>query len=48
MLVLKGLPAMEAGCVIERLATWARLELQDKELVSEEVGAGFVRMVARL
>uniref|UniRef100_A0A3B3RBR1 Kinetochore associated 1 n=1 Tax=Paramormyrops kingsleyae TaxID=1676925 RepID=A0A3B3RBR1_9TELE len=45
VLVLKGLPPMEAECVIERLTTWARLELQDKEFVSEEVGARFVRMV---
>nr|XP_023653527.1 kinetochore-associated protein 1 isoform X2 [Paramormyrops kingsleyae] len=36
VLVLKGLPPMEAECVIERLTTWARLELQDKEFVSEE------------
>uniref|UniRef100_A0A3B3RDN2 Kinetochore associated 1 n=1 Tax=Paramormyrops kingsleyae TaxID=1676925 RepID=A0A3B3RDN2_9TELE len=37
VLVLKGLPPMEAECVIERLTTWARLELQDKEFVSEEL-----------
>ncbi|KAJ8415551.1 hypothetical protein AAFF_G00425310 [Aldrovandia affinis] len=35
-MLLKQLPATEAECVIERLATWARLELQDKAHVSEE------------
>uniref|UniRef100_A0A8C9RYA8 Kinetochore associated 1 n=1 Tax=Scleropages formosus TaxID=113540 RepID=A0A8C9RYA8_SCLFO len=35
--VLKELPPAEAECVTERLATWARLELQNKHLISEEV-----------
>ncbi|XP_018608327.2 kinetochore-associated protein 1 [Scleropages formosus] len=34
--VLKELPPAEAECVTERLATWARLELQNKHLISEE------------
>uniref|UniRef100_A0A6Q2ZN00 Kinetochore associated 1 n=1 Tax=Esox lucius TaxID=8010 RepID=A0A6Q2ZN00_ESOLU len=35
--LLKNLPPAEAEHVIERLANWARLELQDKDHVSEEV-----------
>uniref|UniRef100_A0A8C7PS98 Kinetochore associated 1 n=1 Tax=Oncorhynchus mykiss TaxID=8022 RepID=A0A8C7PS98_ONCMY len=35
--LLKKLAPEEAECVIERLANWARLELQDKDHVSEEV-----------
>ncbi|KAM6954421.1 kinetochore-associated protein 1 [Aplochiton taeniatus] len=34
--LLKKLPTAEAECAIERLSTWARLELQDKDHVSEE------------
>uniref|UniRef100_A0A6Q2Z0M1 Kinetochore associated 1 n=1 Tax=Esox lucius TaxID=8010 RepID=A0A6Q2Z0M1_ESOLU len=34
--LLKNLPPAEAEHVIERLANWARLELQDKDHVSEE------------
>uniref|UniRef100_A0A8C7PUA8 Kinetochore associated 1 n=1 Tax=Oncorhynchus mykiss TaxID=8022 RepID=A0A8C7PUA8_ONCMY len=34
--LLKKLAPEEAECVIERLANWARLELQDKDHVSEE------------
>lgn len=37
MTLLKKLAPEEAECVIERLANWARLELQDKDHVSEEV-----------
>uniref|UniRef100_A0A8C8H4A5 Huntingtin-interacting protein 1-related protein n=1 Tax=Oncorhynchus tshawytscha TaxID=74940 RepID=A0A8C8H4A5_ONCTS len=34
--LLKKIAPEEAECVIERLANWARLELQDKDHVSEE------------
>ncbi|KAK7933078.1 hypothetical protein WMY93_003974 [Mugilogobius chulae] len=36
MTVLKQLSTAEAECVIERLTTWARLQLEDKEHLSEE------------
>lgn len=35
--LLKNLPHSEAEFVIERMACWARLELQDKQHISEEV-----------
>lgn len=42
MSVLKQLASAEAECVIERLTTWARLRLQDKDHISDEVwGARF-------
>ncbi|KAM3610515.1 uncharacterized protein V6R79_005093 [Siganus canaliculatus] len=34
--VLKKLSAAEAECVIERLTSWARLQLQDKDHISDE------------
>ncbi|CAN9513185.1 unnamed protein product [Ophioblennius macclurei] len=34
--VLKKLPSAEAECVIERITAWARLQLEDKDHVSEE------------
>ena len=37
MTVLKSLSPAEAETVIERLSTWARLRLEDKEHLSEEV-----------
>ncbi|XP_010778042.1 kinetochore-associated protein 1-like, partial [Notothenia coriiceps] len=36
MTVLKKLSCAEAQCVIERLTTWARLQLEDKEHISDE------------
>ncbi|XP_029915466.1 kinetochore-associated protein 1 isoform X2 [Myripristis murdjan] len=36
MTVLKKLSSAEAECVIERLTTWARLQLEDKDHLSEE------------
>lgn len=35
--LLKSLPHSEAEYVIERMACWARLELQDKRHISKEV-----------
>lgn len=40
MTVLKKLPSADAECVIERLTSWARLQLQDKDHMSDEVGKG--------
>lgn len=37
MTVLKKLSSAEAECVIERLTSWAKLELQDKDHISDEV-----------
>ena len=37
MSLLKQLSSAEAVCVVERLTTWARLQLEDKEHVSDEV-----------
>ncbi|XP_056888450.1 kinetochore-associated protein 1 [Takifugu flavidus] len=36
MSLLKKLPTSEAECVIERLTSWARLQLEDKEHISDE------------
>ncbi|XP_041792351.1 kinetochore-associated protein 1 isoform X1 [Chelmon rostratus] len=36
MTVLKKLSSAEAECVIERLTSWARLQLQDKDHISDE------------
>ncbi|XP_034548642.1 kinetochore-associated protein 1 isoform X2 [Notolabrus celidotus] len=36
MTVLKKLSSAEAVCVIERLTTWARLQLEDKHHISDE------------
>uniref|UniRef100_A0A8C4EAU2 Kinetochore associated 1 n=1 Tax=Dicentrarchus labrax TaxID=13489 RepID=A0A8C4EAU2_DICLA len=36
MTVLKNLSSAEAECVIERLTSWARLQLQDKDHISDE------------
>ncbi|KAM3867492.1 kinetochore-associated protein 1 [Diretmus argenteus] len=36
MTVLKQLSSAEAECVIERLTTWARLQLEDKDHISDE------------
>ncbi|TMS04120.1 Kinetochore-associated protein 1 [Larimichthys crocea] len=36
MTVLKKLSSAEAECVIERLTSWAKLELQDKDHISDE------------
>ncbi|XP_034094040.1 kinetochore-associated protein 1-like [Gymnodraco acuticeps] len=36
MTVLKKLSCAEAECVIERLTTWARLQLEDKDHISDE------------
>ncbi|KAM6931090.1 kinetochore-associated protein 1 [Xenentodon cancila] len=36
MTVLKRLSAAEAVCVIDRLTSWARLQLEDKKHISEE------------
>ncbi|XP_034727450.1 kinetochore-associated protein 1 isoform X2 [Etheostoma cragini] len=36
MVVLKKLSSAEAVCVIERLASWARLQLEDKAHISDE------------
>ncbi|XP_033828339.1 kinetochore-associated protein 1 [Periophthalmus magnuspinnatus] len=36
MTVLKRMSTAEAECVIQRLTTWARLQLEDKEHLSEE------------
>lgn len=35
--LLKKLATSEAECVIERLTSWARLQLEDKEHISDEV-----------
>lgn len=37
MTLLKKLSSTEAECVIERLSLWARLQLEDKEHISDEV-----------
>lgn len=37
MAVLKKLCSAEAEFVIERLTSWARLQLEDKEHISDEV-----------
>uniref|UniRef100_A0A3B4G7C7 Kinetochore associated 1 n=1 Tax=Pundamilia nyererei TaxID=303518 RepID=A0A3B4G7C7_9CICH len=34
--LLKKLPSAEAECVIERLTSWARMQLEDKEHISDE------------
>lgn len=34
---LKRLSSVQAECVIERLTTWARLQLEDKDHESDEV-----------
>lgn len=39
--LLKKLSTSEATCVIERLTTWARLQLEDKEHISDEVAVDF-------
>lgn len=41
MTLLKRLSTLEAVCVIERLTSWARLQLEDKEHISDEVATGF-------
>lgn len=41
MTLLKKLSTSEAECVIERLTSWARLQLEDKEHISDEVATGF-------
>lgn len=38
--LLKKLPSAEAECVIERLTSWARMQLEDKEHISDEVQKG--------
>uniref|UniRef100_A0A3B5BIX8 Kinetochore associated 1 n=1 Tax=Stegastes partitus TaxID=144197 RepID=A0A3B5BIX8_9TELE len=38
--VLKKLSSAEAECVIERLTSWARLQLEDKDHISDEVRKG--------
>lgn len=40
MTVLKKLAHSEAECVVERLTSWARLQLEDKVHLSEEVRRG--------
>lgn len=35
--VLKNLSSAEAECVVERLTSWARLQLEDKVHISDEV-----------
>lgn len=40
--VLKRLSSAEAECVIERLTSWARLQLEDKVHISDEVRGGEV------
>lgn len=40
MTILKKLSSEEAECVIQRLTTWARLQLEDKRHISDEVGSG--------
>uniref|UniRef100_A0A665X5B7 Kinetochore associated 1 n=1 Tax=Echeneis naucrates TaxID=173247 RepID=A0A665X5B7_ECHNA len=37
MTILKGLSPAEAECVVERLTSWARLQLEDKVHISDEV-----------
>lgn len=37
MTILKKLSSAEAECVIERLTSWARLQLEDKDHISDEV-----------
>lgn len=37
---LKRLSTAEAECVVEHLTTWARLAMEDKDHISDEVGAG--------
>jgi len=37
MTVLKKLSSAEAECVIKRLTSWARLQLEDKAHISDEV-----------
>uniref|UniRef100_A0A7N5ZWT1 Kinetochore associated 1 n=1 Tax=Anabas testudineus TaxID=64144 RepID=A0A7N5ZWT1_ANATE len=37
MIVLKKLSSAEAECVVERLTSWARLQLEDKVHISDEV-----------
>lgn len=37
MTVLKKLSSAEAECVVERLTSWARLQLEDKVHISDEV-----------
>lgn len=37
MAVLKRLSSEEAECVIKRLTSWARLQLEDKAHISDEV-----------
>lgn len=41
MTLLKKLSTSEAECVIERLTSWARLQLEDKEHISDEVATSF-------
>lgn len=41
MTLLKKLSTSEAEDVIERLTLWARLQLEDKEHISDEVAPGF-------
>lgn len=38
--LLKKLSSADAECVIERLTSWARLQLQDKRHISDEVRRG--------
>lgn len=40
MTVLKKLSSAEAECVMERLTSWAMLQLEDKYHISEEVRGG--------
>lgn len=40
MTLLKKLSSTEAESVIERLTSWARLQLQDKDHISDEVRRG--------
>lgn len=45
MTVLRKLPSAEAECVIDHLTSWAKLQLQDKDHISEEVRSGMMSCV---
>ena len=40
MTVLRKLSSAEAECVINHLTSWAKLQLQDKDHISDEVTRG--------
>uniref|UniRef100_A0A671UHV5 Kinetochore associated 1 n=1 Tax=Sparus aurata TaxID=8175 RepID=A0A671UHV5_SPAAU len=45
LFLIQKLPSAEAECVIDHLTSWAKLQLQDKDHISEEVRSGMMSCV---